>query len=428
MKLGVGLPVRITLGALFLVAIGGSLLLEGERDRLHEILLYERSADLEVALHAGQARLHQSIDMLRQDVLFLAGTPPISGIARASTNNGIDPRDKNTYATWEARLQEIFAAFLRAHPEYFEASYISAAGEGRELVRVDNRDGRVEVAFREALQTRGNRDYFKAGLTSTAGRVRLSEFMLNQERGKPEEPHRPMLSAVTTVFDASGHVFGMVVLSKDLRSLFSDSSSDLPRGGHVYIADQQGRYLRHPDGVRAFAFEFGSKEKITDDFPSLEALFEPKTKQNELPFHAAAAGKGGYLAAARVFFDAGDPTRFILLANHVPAQMVFPAGAGAKQIFGNRTIDAIWVVLFAGVVFMLILRITFSPIKRMTAAAREIAAGNMKVRMARKGAGEIGELADALNTMLDNLSSGEPIEQKSAQHEEAVEPIPAITE
>lgn len=407
MRFGIGLSVRITLGALFLVVIGGLLLLEGERDRLQEILLNERGANLETALHAGQARLHQSIGMLRQDVLFLASTPPVSGIVRASTNKGIDPRDKNTYATWESRLQDIFAAFLRAHPEYFEASYISAAGEGRELVRVDNRDGRVEVASREALQARGSRDYFKAGLTSTVGRVRLSEFMLDQERGKMEEPRRPMLSAVTTVFDAGGHVFGMVVLSKDLRPLFSASSSDLPRSIQSYIADQQGRYLLHPDTGRAFAFESGSKEKITDDFPSLGPMFDSKIKQNELPFHTVTGGKGGYLAAARVFFDAGDPTRFMLLANHVHAQMAFPVPVGTKQAFGIKllphTTGAIGAMLLAGVVFMLILRFTFSPLKRMTVTARKIAAGNLKIRMAKKGAGEIGELADALNAMLDKL-------------------------
>lgn len=432
MRFGIGLPVRITLGALFLVVVVGLVLLDAERVRLQEILLNERSTDLETTLHAGQARLHQSIEMLRQDVLFLASTPPVSGMVRASTNKGIDPRDKNTYATWESRLQDIFAAFLRAHPEYFQVSYIGAAGEGRELVRVDNRDGRVEVASREALQTRGNRDYFKTGLTSTAGRVRLSEFMLNQDRGKMEEPHRPMLSAVTTVFDAGGHVFGMVVLSKDLRPLFSASSSYLPHGVHSYIADQQGRYLLHPDAGRAFAFESGSKEKIADDFPSLAPMFDSKTKQNELPFHAVTGGKGGYLAAVRVFFDAGNPTRFMLLADHIPAQLVFPVQMDAKQTFGIKLLphvaDALWAMLLAGVIFLLILRFTFSPIKRMAATARKIAAGNLEIRMAKKGAGEIGELADALNVMLDNLSGGEPIEQKSAIHKESIESLPGISE
>jgi PAS domain S-box-containing protein len=52
---------------------------------------------------------------------------------------------------------------------------------------------------------------------------------------------------------------------------------------------------------------------------------------------------------------------------------------------------------------MLILRLTFSPLKRMAATARKIAAGHLKIRMPKKGAGEIGELADALNAMLDKL-------------------------
>lgn len=423
MRLGVGLSTRITLAALMLVLGGGLLWIGKENDQLHQIYLSDRSADLETALHVEKVRLGQAIEVLRQDVVFLANTPPISGLIRASANYGLDPRDKNSYATWEARLQEIFAAFLRAHPDYYQVRYIGAAGEGMELVRVERREGRVEAIPHDALQAKGDRDYFRAGLMLTMGRVHLSEFDLNKEHGTIEVPHRPTLRAVTTVFDASGRVFGMVVINKDLGPLFDLSSTGLPPGVHALIADQYGHYLHHPEVQRAFEFELGSSRKITDDFPSLAPMFESQSKLNKLSFHSVGGAESGYLAAERVFFDASDPSRFLLLAYHVPERLV------SRQVTGiplPNIMQAVFVMLAVSLLFMLMLRYTFAPLKRITAAAMEIAAGNRSIRLPKKGGGEVGELAEALNIMLDKLLSSDMIERESAFRKELIESLPGV--
>jgi hypothetical protein len=149
-KFSIGLSTRITVGVLLLLVACVLLWVDYQNNRLHDSYMSERSTDLEAALRVDQLRLSQNIETLRKDVLFLASTPPVSGIVRASMNNGVDPHDKTSSAVWETQLLEIFAAFLRAHPDYYQASLIGAAGEGRELVRVDNRDGRVESVQRDA--------------------------------------------------------------------------------------------------------------------------------------------------------------------------------------------------------------------------------------------------------------------------------------
>ncbi len=423
MRFNLGLSARITFGAMLLLVAGALLWIDHENHRLQDSYLGERSADLETALHMEQVRLTQTIESLRQDVLFLAATPPISGIVRASANNGMDPRDKNTYAAWETRLQEIFVAFLRTHPDYYQASYIAAAGEGRELVRVENRDGSIEAAQHEALQARGDREYFRAALMLTVGRVHLSEFTLNQEPGRIEEPHRSSISAVTTVFDPAGRVFGMVVIEKDVRPLFASSMAGLPRGVRGYIADQRGRYLSRSDDKHAFAFESGSKENIADDFPSLKPMFESQATRNDLPFHAVIDGAVGYLAAQRVFFDAGDPSRFLLLAYHIPAQIAVTQSSGLAL---PHIAGIILLMILLGAVLLLTMRRTFSPLRRITAAAREIAAGNRDIRLEEKEGGEVGELTEALNSMLDTLSGTDLIQQENMFRKELIESLPGV--
>ena len=162
MKLGdISLSTRITLWALLFVVAGGLLWVNKDLEKDQETYLKERSDGLQMNLHLEQDRLAESIESLRQDVLFLANTPPISGMVRASANKGIDPRDKDSYAKWEARLQEIFTAFLHAHPEYYQLRFIGAAGEGRELVRVENRGGSIEVAAHDALQAQRRSGLFQ---------------------------------------------------------------------------------------------------------------------------------------------------------------------------------------------------------------------------------------------------------------------------
>jgi diguanylate cyclase (GGDEF)-like protein/PAS domain S-box-containing protein len=422
-KFSIGLSTRIAFGVLLLLVAGVLLWVDYQNNRLHDSYMSERSGDLGAALRVDQLRLSQNIETLRKDVLFLASTPPVSGIVRAGMNNGVDPHDKTSSAVWETQLQEIFAAFLRAHPDYYQVRLVGAAGEGHELVRVDNRDGRIEAVQREALQTQGDQDYFRAGLTLTVGRVYLSEFTLNQERHQIEEPHRPMLRAITTVFDASGRVFGMVVISKDVRPLFSSSLAGLPHGVLGYITDQRGQYLSHPDDKRAFTFEFGNKETIADDFPSLKPMFEAQTMHNEMSFHAVSKRMKGYLAAERIFFDASDPSRFLLLAYFIPAQMVDRQASGIPL---PNMFDILLVLILVGAAFMLMLRHTFSPLKRVTAEAREIVAGNRQIRLNEKGGGEVGEITGAFNIMLDKLSDSDLIGRENAFRKELIESLPGI--
>lgn len=258
------------------------------------------------------------------------------------------------------------------------------------------------------MQAKGNRDYFKAGLQLTQGQVHLSEFTLEQEWGKIIVPNRPLLRAVTPVFDARGQLFGMVVLSLDVRPLLSTSLARLPLGVQGYIANQQGHYLSHPDAQREFAFEQGNPPKISDDFPTLNPLFAPQNL-SYLALQAVAGKFGGYLAAKRVFFDPSQPSRFLLLAYHIPAEVA------AKQlsiITSPNLISAIFVITILSAAFMLILRHTFAPLKRITLAARKIAAGDQHVRLTETGGGDIGEMTASLNAMLDKLSDREVIQRE----------------
>lgn len=211
------LSTRITFIAIVVVVIGAIVAVAIENARYRDAAISEWRANLKEKLHIEKLRLEQTVDVLRRDTLFLSNTPPVSGIMRATQNHGYDPRYGNTSRVWEERLQQIFSAFSEAHPEYYQIRFIGVADGGREIVRIDYRDGRTEVTPSGKLQRKADRDYFKATLALRDGEVHLSEFNLNREEGVIEQPHLPTLRAAVPVFDSSGQIFGMVVINMDAR-------------------------------------------------------------------------------------------------------------------------------------------------------------------------------------------------------------------
>ena len=394
------LSTRITAITLLIVAVGAVAFLFLERAHHREAYINERSTDLEKGLHAENMRLIQVVDTLRRDVLFLSNIPPVSGIVRAALNNGYDARYNNTHQVWVERMQQIFSAFSRAHPDYYKIRFIGVANGGREIVHIVNRGEQIEITPSDRLQTKGDADYVKATFGLHEGQVYLSEFNLNQAWGVMELPYRPTLRASTPVFTPSGKVFGMVMINIDVNSLLESATLGLPSGTQTYITNRDGQYLFHHDLQRAFKFELGSKDNIITDFPFVKTMFDPQAA-DYLPLHDVIAKTGKYAAASRIHFDPGHPERFLLLMYHIPDAVV--ASHIASLPVADIAAGFIGMLLFGGIA-LFSLRRTFSPLEQIAAAANKIAAGDQNISLPKSGGGEIGSLSSALDAMLDRLS------------------------
>ena len=371
-----------------------------ENARLSDAYVSERRAHLKSSLETEKLRLNQVIDTLRQDVLFLSNTPPVSGIVRAALNHGYDPRYGNTHRVWAERLEQIFSAFSQAHPNYYQIRYIGVADGGREIVRVDNHGGKIKAAPLDSLQPKGEQGYFKTTLGLHSGEIYLSEFDLNQGDGTSEQPNWPTLRAATPVYTPSGKMFGMVVITMDVNSLLVSAVSDLP-GAQTYISNGAGQYLLHPEPQQAFKFEPGRKNRIATDFPVVETMFNPQ-KPDYLPLENASTSAGNALVSAqRIYFAPGDQSRFLVLLYSIPGDVA------AKQIAtipAKNIIGGFIAMLLVGGIAMLVLRRTFSPLEKIATAADKIAAGDHDILLPQYSSGEIGSLTSALNVMLTQLS------------------------
>jgi PAS domain S-box-containing protein len=236
--------------------------------RNSQILVLERHLD-DVALARSNAML-ATLDRLKKDAYFLAGTPPISGIIRASRNGGFDEKERSSLQLWSKRLQEIFAAYLETHPSVMQVRYIGIANDGRELVRVDRKDGRVRKINVMSLQQKSDRDYFQEAITRHPGEVYVSEINLNRERGEIEVPYVPTLRLATPIVDQNQKVFGILVINLNMAEIFQSLTIELDANENIYVLNNDGDFLLHPVQEKAFGFEFEKNYRWSDEFSTGE--------------------------------------------------------------------------------------------------------------------------------------------------------------
>lgn len=215
------------------------------------------------------------IESLMMQVRFLSVVPPTEGIVRAYTYNGIDPLDSSSKEQWIKRLQAIFTGLISNHSELTQLRYIRADDNGKEIVRVDRVNGAAKLISEDQLQNKGDRDYVVETLKRPVGDVYVSHINLNQEHGKVAEPHIPTLRVSTPVASfgdvANGKHFGLIVINSDVSSLIASLNAYLPAGTELYLMNDKGEFIVHPQHEKALRFDLGHSFKWADEFQALPA-------------------------------------------------------------------------------------------------------------------------------------------------------------
>lgn len=355
-------------------------------------------------------RLVDGINTLRRDVMFLANTPPVQAIIRASQAQGSGGGDSDSFDVLADRLQVIFSSLAAARPEYYQIRYIGLADDGRELVRVDVVDSRPVVTPPDRLQGKADRDYFQATLPLPAGQVYVSEINLNREFGEIQTPHIRTLRVATPVYGPGEVLFGMVVINTDVGDLLDSAVTNLPPGVEAYITNDSGDYLAHPDASRSFGFDLRQRYTWQQDMPALRVPPEPG-RIEEGPLQTVPTPTGLFhVAVERVPLDPSNSERFLLLAYALPDSLVRTELTGVV----NRTIVTMTVIGLVLVgALLLLLRRAFAPLTQLTTLAETIGAGHYGVALPETGVGEFGSFIRAFRKMRDGINARKEENQAS---------------
>ena len=82
---------------------------------------------------------------------------------------------------------------------------------GMEIARINLFEEKPVIVPSEKLQFKGDRYYFKDTIGLKKGEIFVSPFDLNIERGKIEQPLKPMIRFATPAFDRKGQKRGVII-------------------------------------------------------------------------------------------------------------------------------------------------------------------------------------------------------------------------
>ena len=194
--------------------------------------------------------LRTYLEQFSGDLLMLSSAPPLQGMLRAQDNAGRDPATGRSYDEWVDWLQQIFATTARSKRFYQQIRYLNEHGD--EVVRIEYRDRAIAMVWdkeamvpRMRLEHRGDAVYFTGAQGLRPGQMAVSPLMLSDDA----EPV-PIIYLSTPVYDRAGAFRGIVVSTVYAASFLERLSV---RRGQIYLADQAGIYLAHPDPSHTFS-------------------------------------------------------------------------------------------------------------------------------------------------------------------------------
>ena len=237
--------------------------------QVHNQVLLELRIQLETSIRLRTQGLSGQIEQLRKNTVFLAHTPPILGISRASSHQGIDPLGKNTTAEWKDRLAMIFAAFVKANAGVQQIQFIGIENHGQELVSVKKQGKAILVVPIIGLEQKMNAPYFKKALQLSDNETYVLPIKISREYGSKGTPVRPTLSVATPTFSPDGKPFGVLLIYTDAQPLLHTLRSLSGEISNTYLLNQQGDFLLHPKKAQLFGLDPEQQLRWQDEFKEL---------------------------------------------------------------------------------------------------------------------------------------------------------------
>lgn len=233
-----------------LLALGGSVLVVAQRERVRDVEAGSLAA--RGRLDLGREVCSRELDSARSILLHLSEQSLLqSALADRSTRGP---------------LAEEYLRLCRNLDAFDQIRWLDP--EGQEVIRIDRQGGRLRVVEPDGLQSKADRYYFQGARQIPIGTVYVSRFDLNVEHGEVERPFRPVLRLATPIRGAGGEPGGVLVVNY-LGSKILDWVSALtrPREGALWLIDPEGHHLEHPDPANSWGFVFGRDPSFATESP-----------------------------------------------------------------------------------------------------------------------------------------------------------------
>ena len=410
MKFGIGFKLGLLLAAFGILSTSltayyfysssrNMLTRAAERDLLTATQVVGRNMKIIIAVIAEDSQLLAAIPATSN--VFGSPDEPTTkrdkNILTNTVTHVFSSRDKLTTERDKNILADTFAAMLKAHPEYFQIRLISTSQQGMELVRVD-RDGEKLTRVSAAnLQQREKKPYVIGTLRLARGDIYLSDITINHEEGSHSSLNKPTVTVSTPVFSSAGKRLGLIVINVDLNGLARLLKSNLPSAYQLYLSNQWGDFLVHPDQSQTFGFDRGKRILIQDSFEDVLPLVQGKGMNVVTNIKGDPKKQGGQIGAfVRLPFGDTIDKRFVILGLSQPVDNITRETASLRW----DTIQIILAFSSLALIFSILLaRIVTGPLIAMVSAINRFSKDQVISTAPLRRKDELGLLSQSFHDM-----------------------------
>jgi PAS domain S-box-containing protein len=381
------LSTRLILAMVALVLLSGAIIGVFTYRNVEALVLPRALARIDSDARLLALELEASVRGARADVLGFRASDGIARIVQASLAPA-GSADRAALPDLRARFASRLTGELAAKPNYAQFRIIGIANGGREIVRVDRSGpgGAIHVVPEAELQAKGDSGYVQRASSLPPGEVDISPVELNQEQGAIETPHMPVIRAAAVIHAPDGQPFGIVAIDVDLRLAFARIRAAAPSDAIVYLVNERGDYLVHPDPSREFGFEFGKPQRLQNDFPSLAGILTGVAQAPRMV--RGPSGEEFGIAAAPVRLAQGP---LVTLVEAAPYSRVMAAVIAVRN---SSLLAGLLAILVAIALAIMLARSLTRPLERMTEAVEAFGRGE-PMTVPANATGELGTLSRA---------------------------------
>ncbi len=141
-----------------------------------------------------------------------------------------------------AKIEELFFQQVKGSDVIMQLRFLDVSGQER--VRVDRKNGQIEIIPDSELQDKSKRDYFQAFVQLQQGEIGFSKLDLNVENGQVEIPYKPTLRTAMPVFDDKG-LQGIIIINFAMERWLKKVADTAFI--NLYLVDERGSFILHPE-------------------------------------------------------------------------------------------------------------------------------------------------------------------------------------
>ncbi|WP_457748380.1 ATP-binding protein [Sulfurimonas sp.] len=364
-------------------------------------------ANLRFELKEDSKNIKSSINKVVYDAQILSKTDTLIAFYRAYNNKyNYDAITNTTLEDIINSLQDNFTSLLSHNKAYFNIRLLD--NKGKELIVAYKDQMGIHLRQKKELQDKSKKKYFLEAKKKKDGGVYISDINLNREFGQISYPLTPTIRVALPIY-IGNKLFTILIINANTDMLFTvlDQYQLKDIHKHIYLADKNGYYIYNPDRSKIFGYEFGHKDyTLMHDFNLKKASYYT----DNLLF-----------CSKKLFYT---PKKFIYVA--LDSHNTF-SQEQYNDFIHSLILYVVLISLLVAIISLLLIRYLISPIIDITKAAKAIAKGektDLITFSTGKATDEISDLANSLQTMINNLDeSKKDIEKKVQERTQALKEL-----